>query len=107
MSEVEQNQRRAEISLPIDWHIPDGFQSRYANNVLVQAGQFEVIISFFETQLPMLLGTPEENKEKLTELGSVRAECVSRIIVSPELVPSIINALQAEYEKYQALKSGQ
>lgn len=82
------------VSLPIDWHIPEGTKSRYANNVLVQVGQFEITISFFEAELPILLGQPEENKKKLEELGVVRAECVSKIVISPEFLPILIKALE-------------
>ncbi len=106
MSEAEQEEQQG-ITLPIDWHFPENIQSRYANNMLVQAGRLEFIITFFEMQLPMLLGTPEENKEKLEEMESIRAECVSKIILSPELVPGLISALQTELERYQSQKPNQ
>lgn len=93
------------IPLPIDWHVPEGTKSRYANNVLVQVGQFEVTISFFEAELPILLGQPEENKKKLEELGTVRAECVSKIVISPEFLPILIKALEGGLEtRHQSLE---
>jgi hypothetical protein len=75
--------------------------------VLVQSGQFEIFISFFEAHVPPLLGQPEENKVKLERLGSIRAECVSKIIVSPEIVPTIISALQTGLENYRSTRSDQ
>ena len=106
--EIEQEQQQSEIiTLPVEWHFAEGLQSRYANNMLVQAGQYEVVISFFEMQSPLLLGSPEENKEKLKQLGAIRAECVSKVIVSPEVVPRLISALQTELEKYQSQRSNQ
>lgn len=106
MSEEEQEEQH-EITLDVDWHFPESLQSRYANNTLVQAGRVEFIISFFEMQLPILLGSPEENKAKLQEMGAIRAECVSKIVLSPEIVPGLINALQTEYDKYQAQRPDQ
>lgn len=106
MSEAEQEQQN-EITLQIDWHVPEGVQSRYANNTLVQAGPSEIVISFFEMQLPMLLGTPEENKGKLEETGKIRAECVSKVIIPPQLVPGLINALQIELERFQSQRPKQ
>jgi hypothetical protein len=103
MSQAEQKEP-AGIPLRIDWHIPEGTQSRYANNVLVQAGQFEITISFFESQVPVLLGEPEENRKKLEELGSIRAELVSKIVVSPDVLPIVINALQTGLENYRQAK---
>ena len=104
-NEAQDMQQSNGVALPISWHFPEGLHSRYATNVLVQSGQFEIIISFFEAQLPILLGQPEENKAKLEQLGSIQAECVAKIIVSPELMPTIINALQVGLENYRASKS--
>ena len=104
--DTEQEQQEAEgITLPIDWHIPEGIQSRYANNVLVQASWYEFIISFFEVQLPLLTGSPEENKAKLQQIGSVRADCVSKVVIPPDIVQGLINALQTELDKFSSQKS--
>ena len=88
-------------TLPIEWHIPDNAQSRYANNVLVQSTPHEIVISFFETQIPPLAGTAAENVDRLREMGSVRADLVARIIVAPGLLSSIISTLQTGLETYQ------
>ena len=100
MSNIDQ-ERQQGITLPIKWNIPDSIQSRYANNVLVQSGPYEIIISFFETQYPPLAGSTEENKAQLEQLGAVQANCVSRIIVSPDLLPVIIGAMQTSLNAYQ------
>lgn len=101
MSGVEQDQQ---LNIPIDWHVPETIQSRYASNVFVQAGQYEIVVSFFETQIPLLIGTPEENRAKLEQLGVIQAECVGKIIVNPDLVPKIIEAFQKGLEIYHANK---
>ena len=106
--ETEQEQQQSdEITLSVDWHFPEGLQSRYANNVLVQIGQYEFVISFFEMQLPALLGSPQENKAKLKEMRTIQAECVSKIIMPPELVQGLIDALQTELDKFSSQKSKQ
>lgn len=106
MSEANQDEHVAtEITLPIEWHIPDNIQSRYATNVIVQPGQFEFIISFFEAQLPIIMGQPEENRATLEQIGSIRAECVGKIIVAAEQLPVIITALQTTLEAYRASKA--
>jgi hypothetical protein len=92
------------LNLPIDWHVSEDIQSRYASNVHVQAGEHELILSFFETVLPILVGSPEENKTKLLQQGAIRAECVARIIVDPDLVPRLIEALQTTLAGYRAVK---
>jgi Protein of unknown function (DUF3467) len=106
MSELEtKKQPGKNISLPIDWHVPEGMQSRYATNVIAQAGSSEIILSFFEAQLPILLGQPEENEEALNKVGSIRAECVGKIIVSPETAQNIVNALQTSIDAYHVSKA--
>jgi hypothetical protein len=103
--EMDQEQQKSEeITLSIDWQFPESLQSRYANNVLVQVGPHEFVISFFEMQLPTLFGSPEDNKAKLKEMGKIRADCVSRIIIPPELVQGLIDALQTELDRFSSQK---
>jgi|SRR5436305_14472531 len=101
MSEETEQQEYQTTNIPIEWYVPETLQSRYANNVLVQSTPYEVTISFFETQLPPLSGTREENQAKLKQLGHVQAKCVSRIVVTPTLLPRIISALQVGLDTYQ------
>lgn len=86
----------------IEWEIPDDVQNRYANNVVVQHSQYEFTISFFEVRPPMLWGSPEEKKELISNITSIPAQCVARIVVSPDKMPEIINALQDNFQKYLA-----
>ncbi len=106
MSEAEQEEKH-EITLSVDWRIPENIQGQYANNILVQAGQLEFNIFFFEMQQPLLSGSPEENKAKLEEMKSIPAHCVSKVVLSPELIPGLVNALQTEYEKYRSQRPNQ
>ncbi len=105
MSEEVRQEQSDEISLSVDWHFPESLQSRYANNVLVQIGQHEFVVSFFEMQLPTLLGSPEDNKAKLSAMETIRAECVSKIIMPPELIQGLIDALQMELDKFSSQRS--
>lgn len=103
--ESEEQQQSNQLALPIDWHFPEGLQARYATNIVAQNGQFEIIISFFEAQLPLLLGQPEDNRARLEQLGVIRAECVSKIIVAAENLPTIIAVLQTASDNYRAAKA--
>jgi len=107
MSEVEQGKPSPlQITLPVEWHVPDHISSRYADNVIIQSRKHDIILSFFESQPPPLGGTPEQNRAVLEALSSIRAECIGKIVVAPELVPDIINALQVAYEGYLSAKNG-
>jgi hypothetical protein len=45
MNKEEQEQSH-EITLPIEWHVPDSIQNRYVHNVLVQPGKYELTLFF-------------------------------------------------------------
>ncbi len=105
MNEPGQEQQEGHaVTIPVEWYVPDSIQSRYASNVFVQGGQYEITLSFFETRLPILTGTPEENEAAIKKLGAIRAECVARVIIDPELVPKLIEALQKGMDGYLAMK---
>ena len=83
------------------WNFPDDLLSGYATNILVQTGEQELFISFFELQPPVLL-TPED----ATKLESVNAECIAKIIVTPERLTLFIEVLQKQLDAYNAKKAG-
>lgn len=96
MSEDEQR-----IAVPIEWCYPDNIVSRYATNMIVQHTEYEFILSFFEVQPPILLGSPEEKQEKALHIESIKAECVARIIVSAERMPNFVRVLQDNLSRSQ------
>ena len=105
MSVEEQEDQPSEgILLPIDLHVPDTLHKQYVDNVVVQPGKHEITLFFFETQLPPYIGSAEANREYLLKKGSVRFECVSELVVAPQLVPDIIKALQVALDNFNAAK---
>ena len=90
--------------LPIEWYIPDDMASQYATNMLVQMTSHEFIISFFQLYPPPVLGSPEEQKAKLAAMASVRATCVSRVIVAAERMPEFVRVLQETLARYTSTK---
>lgn len=108
MSEVEQEGQSLQgVSLPIDLHVSDTMHNQYVHNVIVQPGQHEITLFFFETHVPPFVGSVEENREYLLRKGAVRLECVSKLVVAPQLVPEIIKALQVGLDNYNASKASE
>jgi hypothetical protein len=99
MSNKEREQPQ-EVTLPVEWHVPENVQNRYVHNVLVQPGKHEITLFFFETQIPPFAGPPEFYREYLLKQGSVRFECVGKMTVAPQLVPEIIKALEEGLDNY-------
>jgi hypothetical protein len=90
------------FELPIEWYIPDDLVSQYATNIVVQQTPHEFIISFFESYPPIVLGSPEEQREKLKSIPSVRATCVARVVVAAERMPEIVKLLRETLARYSS-----
>ena len=107
MSEAEREDQIAQgIKLPIDLHVADTIHNQYVQNVIVQPGQSELVLFFFETHIPPYAGSPEENREML-EKARVRFECVSKLVLAPQLVPEVIKALQIGLDNYNAARENE
>ena len=89
---------------PLDFHVSDSMESRYATNMVVQHSEHEFIIYFFEVLPPLLLGEPGVIKAKLSDIDSIRAECVARIVIAAERMPGFVRVLQENLEHYAAKK---
>lgn len=101
---VEDLEEKDAVQVPIEWHIPEDIKTQYATNMLVQHTENEFIVSFFEAWPPFLSGTPEEIKAMLEELKSVRATCISRIVMSPQFMERVVKALQTNLERFKQRK---
>ncbi len=105
MSEMEQEDQSLEgVSLPINWHVSEAIHNLYIHNVVVQPGQNEIMLFFFETHIPPYIGSPEANREYLQK-QSVRFECVGKFVVTPQFIPEIIKALQVGLDNYNVGKA--
>lgn len=93
-----------QIQIPIEWHIPEDLKSHYVTNLVVQHTDQEFIISFFEIEQPIVLGSPEEVKSKFKEIGKLRANCIARIIVTPKRMQDFINAMQTNFDRFPSTK---
>lgn len=106
MSEVERDHPQ-QIILPNEWHVPDNIQNRYVHNLIVQPGNHELTLFFFETQIPPFTGSFEETRDFLTKQGSIRSECIGKMTVSPQLMPEIIKALETGLDSYNRMKANE
>jgi len=75
--------KKEQLRIPLKWVIPDGIEPKYPTNIVIQHSEHEYFINFFTIKSPLLVGTPEEIKAKVSELEYVEAECIARLVVSP------------------------
>ncbi len=97
------NKKLNDISktIPIKFEYPENIESKFVTNIVVQNQQDHFIISFFEANLPPILGdTEEQKKELLDSIDSIPAKCVSKIIVTPQKMKDFIDVLSRNYNKF-------
>ena len=97
------SEESAAISVPIEWHIPDGLRNVYADELLVQRRKHDYVISFFESMPPIIVGPPEERRRQAMELKAVRATCVARVVVAKDALPAFVEALQHNMSRQEDL----
>ncbi len=93
-------EEKPKIQVPIEWHISENIDSKYATNLVIQHSEHEFIIDFFEMRRPLILGNPDQVREQWQKIESVRAECVAQIIVSPDRMQEFIDVMQTDLNKY-------
>lgn len=93
-------EEKPKVHVPIEWHISENIDSKYATNLVIQHSEHEFIINFFEMRRPLILGNPDQIREQWQKIESVRAECVAQIIVSPDRMQEFIDVMQAGLNKY-------
>jgi hypothetical protein len=89
-----------ELQLPLDWRFPRDIISRYSNNFVVQHTEKEFILSFFEVLPPLVLGPEDVQQAKLEALKAVPANCVARVILTPDKMKELIEVLENNYGKF-------
>lgn len=83
------------VAVPINWVTPEGLKSLYANLAVVQLGEAECYLSFYEAIPPPLIGTPDQVQEQAAKLTTIAATCVARIAVTKEVAAKFARAIQA------------
>lgn len=87
--------------IPVNWDF-GSTSSKYATNLLVQSGENEMFLAFFEIRPPLAF-----NKDELATVDAVTAECVGRIIVSADKMQSFIDAMQKNLDAYKGRETNE
>ena len=82
------------LQLKVNFRIPGRMPSVYAQHMLVQPGENEVVVSFFELVLPPFSGPPSEEDLKAISESGVIADCVARVTIAKNKFPNFATAMQ-------------
>lgn len=100
--EIESQEIDEPIQLPIEWNIPENMIAKYATNMVVQTEKEEFILSFFQIKPPLFFNAEDRDK-KMKDNAAVKAECIVRLIISPERLPRYIKLLQKAMDRHQRI----
>jgi hypothetical protein len=89
------------IQVKVSFRVPQRMPSLYAHHMMIQPGEHEVLLSFFEVLPPPSFGPDEEAIKKIQEVGVV-AECVARITIAKDRFPSFARAMHGILEALEA-----
>lgn len=98
--EIKKPQKKA-TNIPIQWHIPEGLNTPFASNMLVQMIENEFKLSFFEIKPPIITDESQPQPE------SIRADYIGGVIVTADRLPKFIKVLQQQLDKYNEKQSKQ
>ena len=88
------------VKVPIEWYVSEDIKSQFATNMIVQHTAEEFLISFFEMEQPLLLGNQDEIKSKLETIGTIRAKCIARIVVTPQRIKNLLKHMTKNFEAF-------
>jgi hypothetical protein len=90
------------LSIPIEHVFPDELQTYFIETAVAQFLPDHFILSFFEVWPPALSGeTVEQQVAALSKMPSIRAKCVSRLVVTPSKMREIIKTFTVNLENYE------
>lgn len=84
--------------VPLKFVIPPTIITRFASNMVVQILENEFKISFFEVKPEIRLGPSEKIPD------DVLADCVASVIVTASKLPSFIELIQKQLDRYREIK---
>jgi len=81
------------VELKVSFRIPARMPTLYAHHLMIQPGEHEVLLSFFEVIPPPAVAKDADQMKKLQESGVI-AECIARITIAKDRFPSFAKAMQ-------------
>ena len=90
----------------LDWGGVESLPILLANQVIGQVGQQgEVIISFGQSSPPILIGTPEQQREQAKEITSLPVTPVARIALTRTGLDEMIRILNETRDNWDTIQA--
>src|SRR3970040_2224479 len=89
------------IALPFFFIGTEEIPIQLSNLQVIQHVQQEFIITFAQFAPPLVIGTPEEQREQVKAKPYLPVKTVARVAMSPERVLDLIKALQENHDRWK------
>lgn len=81
---------------------PEDLTTNFVSSLVVQHEAEIFILSFFEVWPPPILGeTDEEKLEALSAIDYIDAKCVSRLVLTPNVMREFIDTMSENLDKFE------
>jgi len=94
------------IALPFFFIGTEDVPIQLSNLQVVQHVQEEFIITLAQFAPPLVLGTPEEQREQMKAKPYLPVKTLARVAMSPDRVLRLIKTLQENYDTWKAAQGG-
>lgn len=92
------------IQLPIVYASVDDEPMLFANQFVLQVNQDEFILVVGQLQPPLVLGTPEEQREQASRLTHVPVRVIARVGMTRQRVAELAQLLTDQLRRYDEQK---
>jgi len=93
------------VAIPVKYVVPDEIVTQYVTDMVVQHSDQEFLISFWEIQRPVLLGSEEERKAQIQMIKFLENRCIARFAITPERMQKFLDAMKENLDRYHKMKS--
>ena len=101
---VNSNKRAVGRKVRIERVYPENLSSHFVSNLVVQHQPDYFTLSFFEVWPPPILGdTDEEKRAALDALDYVEANCVARLVVTPDTMREFVRIMSENLGNFEAM----
>jgi hypothetical protein len=104
---ADEEEKAEPVQVKLNFRIPPRMPSVYAHHMLVQPGEFEVVLSFFEVVAPIVVEKLEPEQLKALQDAGVVAECVAKVTIAKDRFRLFTDALQEVAERLTPVKGTQ
>ena len=83
------------VTIRVENYLPDDLLTHYSDGLTVVHTENEFVISFLQTQFPLAA-----TKEELQQVEVLKRKCVAQVIVNPQQMKKVVEALQENLRKF-------